>query len=135
MRLVLEDDCHAGATRVLGRRLRRRHEELRGDPGQVAIDDWCAKACRRIDRTLQRLGAVARAGFLTLLENPESEGDAGDRHPALVKQSSRTGDVLLLVALLLLRTLSARQIARPELDGVDVQRLQNVDDFGQRMRL
>ena len=44
MRLVLEDDRHAGATRVLSRRLRRRHEELRGDPGQVAVDDWSAKA-------------------------------------------------------------------------------------------
>ena len=133
--LVLEDDCHPGATRVLSRRLRRRHEELRGDPGQVAIDDGSAKACRRIDRALQRLGAVARAGFLALLENAESECDAGDRHAALVKQSPRTGDVLLLVALLLFWPITARHIARPELDGVDVERLQNVDDFRQRMRL
>ena len=78
VRLVLEDDRHAGATRVLGRRLRRRHEELGGDPGQIAVDDGSAKCRGRIDRALERSGAVACARLLAFLEDPEPECDAGN---------------------------------------------------------
>ena len=121
VRLVLEDDRHAGATRILGRRLCRRHEELRGDPGQITIDDGSAECRGRIDRSPERPGTVACAGLLAFLEDPEPERDAGNRHTTLVEQPPRTGDVFLLVALLLLWPVPARHIAWPELDGVDVE--------------
>jgi hypothetical protein len=67
-------------------------------------------------------------------QNAEAERDAGHRHAAFVEQPSRPGDLFLLIPLFFFRTLTAPHVTRPELDSVDVERLQHVDYFGERVR-